>query len=211
MIRVFLVCLLVASPAFATDDAWPALYDVEGVAPDDVLNIRSAPEMKSAQIGTLPHDANNIEVIAASDAGTWGLVNTGEGSGWVSLAFLARQPGQREGHFPDVRQCFGTEPFWNIKIDPPRATFSSQDAESRDGVISGLHRSRNRRDRFVFTGAFFPDDFGVLDLELILRTEGCSDGMSDRAYGISVDLFMSGSTNPNAHQLLSGCCSISPP
>ena len=51
-----------AALLFAFED----FYDVEGVAPDDVLNIRSAPEMKSAQIGTLPHDANNIEVIAAN-------------------------------------------------------------------------------------------------------------------------------------------------
>ena len=211
MIRIFALWLLFTSPALATDDAWPALYDVEGVAADDVLNIRSAPDAGAPKIGTIQHDADNIEVIATNVAGTWGLVNTGEGSGWVSLAFLTRQSGQRAGLVPDVRQCFGTEPFWNIKIDPPRAAFSSQDAESRDGVISGLYRSRNRRDRFVFAGAFFPDDFGVLDMELILRTEACSDGMSDRAYGISADLFMSGSTNPDAHQLLSGCCSISPP
>lgn len=211
MIRILVLCLFIASPALATDDGFPALYDVTGVATDDVLNVRRAPDAGSAQIGTLPHDADNIEVISTNEVGTWGLVNTGESSGWVSLAFLTRQEGQPEGLFPDVRQCFGTEPFWNLSIDPPRATFSSQASEARDGVISGLYRSRNRRDRFVFTGAFFPDDFGVLDMELLLRTEACSDGMSDRAYGISVDLFMSGSTNPDAHQLLSGCCSISPP
>ena len=211
MIRTLIAFLLAATPAFATEFSWPALYDVKGVETGDVLNIRSAPSADAEQIGNLPPSAINVEVIQVNDALTWGLVNTGEGTGWVSLAFLSRQAGQREGVFPKIRQCFGTEPFWSLLVEPPRATFSSQDTKARDGLVSGLHRSRNRRDRFVFTGSFFPDDFGVLDMELMLRTEACSDGMSDRAYGISVDLFMSGSTNPEAHQLLSGCCSLVPP
>lgn len=210
MIRLFTLLMFLATPALATQDGWPALYDVTGVASDDVLNVRSAPNAEADLVGRLAPDARNIEVIRPNEALTWGLINTGEGTGWASLAYLERQPGQFDGRIPDIRQCFGTEPFWALTIDPPRATFSTPDDAGRDGLVSGLFRSENRRDRFVFSGAFFPDDFGVLDMQMTLRNEACGDGMSDRAYGYSVDLFLSGSSDPRAHRLLSGCCSISP-
>lgn len=79
---------LIASAAAATFDAWPALYDVSGVASDDVLNIRAEPSADAPIIGTLAHDATNVEIIRDGENG-WGLVNTDEGTGWVSFAYLA--------------------------------------------------------------------------------------------------------------------------
>lgn len=212
MIRALAAWLLLATPVWATQDGWPALYDVAGVAADDVLNIRTAPGADAEIIGTLAPDATDIEVIRDNDGrGTWGLVNSGEGAGWVSLAYMARHPGQWDGQFPKVRQCFGTEPFWSMRFDEPRATFTTPDREARDGLVSGLFRAKGRRDRFAYDGSFFPDSAGELDFLATLRTEACSDGMSDRAFGISVDLFLSGGSGPEQNGLYSGCCSIAPP
>ena len=210
MIRTLLFLLLLASPAVA-QDSLPALFDVTGVDRTDVLNMRAEPDATSAILGTLASDAQDIEVIRANSDQTWGLVNAGERTAWVSLAYLALQPGQQGTKIPDIRQCFGTEPFWSLTVDPPTASFATPDAAARSGLISGIFRSRNRIDRFAFTGSFFPDDAGVLGMHLSVRAEACSDGMSDRAYGLSIDLHLSGSTDPEAHGLYSGCCSIAPP
>ncbi|MEP2426619.1 MAG: SH3 domain-containing protein, partial [Tateyamaria sp.] len=96
--RVLAVVLcLWALPAAATQDAWPALYDVSGVAENDALNIRQAPDAAAPIIGSLTPDAEGIEVIRPDDHHGWGLVNSGEGRGWVSLRYLTRQPGQWAG------------------------------------------------------------------------------------------------------------------
>ena len=86
MIRLALFLIVAAGPALATQDGWPALYDVTGVDSADVLNIRSEPGAAGDVIGALPPDAQNVEVIRDNDGhATWGLINTGEGTGWVSL------------------------------------------------------------------------------------------------------------------------------
>ena len=213
MIRA-LILIFLATPAFATQDGWPALYDVVGVAQDDVLNIRSGPGAGFDIIGTLPPDAEDIEVIRPSDDFDWGRINLGEGAGWISLRYAVPQPGQWYGQFPAIRQCFGTEPFWSLAVDRPRIAFSAPDTPQMDGLISGQHGSTSRRDRFVYRGTLLSPDAGPLDVTLAIRLASCSDGMSDREYGIDLDLLI---TDPDAEDglydatLLSGCCSIQPP
>lgn len=215
MIRLaFLVFLAVTTPAFATQDGWPALYDVTGVASDDVLNIRSEPGVTGDVIGSLEPDAVDIEVILPDDHYSWGMVNTGEGTGWVSLAYLARQPGQWLGQFPDIRQCFGTEPFWALDVSKPGVQLTSPDQPAISGLITEKYGSASRRDRFVYRGQLNIDDAGPLELSLSLRMEQCSDGMSDRAYGIEVDMLVADpEITDGSHEsgLYSGCCSIAPP
>lgn len=213
VIRALALFFLGALPAAATVDGWPALHDVVGVAADDVLNIRSDPGTSGQIVGTLAHDATNVEVIRPNEDLTWGLVNSGESTGWVSLAYMRRQPGQWDGAFPNIRQCFGTEPFWSLIYDPPRVSFSSPDMPPRDGLISGLHSSLARRDRFALTGALFPTDAGERDIQIFLRTETCTDGMSDREYGIAIDMLLTRPTSggdDSGTGLYSGCCSIQP-
>lgn len=67
---------------------FPALYHVIDVADDDVLNVRAQPDAQSAIIGTLLHDEADVEVMALSDDGKWGLINVGENAGWVAIRFL---------------------------------------------------------------------------------------------------------------------------
>ncbi|MXQ08302.1 SH3 domain-containing protein [Alphaproteobacteria bacterium GH1-50] len=215
MIRAVLaIVLLLAGPVHATQDAFPGLYDVTGVASDDVLNIRSGPGASHAIIGSLPPDATDIEVIAPDDRHRWAKINFREGTGWVSMDYLVPHPGQVSGFVPDIRHCFGTEPFWSLTYDQPRITLSMPDIEPRDGLISGYHGSLSRRDRFAFTGSFFPTAAGDREIQLFVRQEICTDGMSDREYGIAADVLIKRPTAGGDHSgtgFYAGCCSLTPP
>jgi hypothetical protein len=70
---------------------------VQGVAADDVLNVRDAPDKAGAVLGALPHDATGIHGTANRrrvGASTWREVECGKLRGWVNARFLARETGQ---------------------------------------------------------------------------------------------------------------------
>jgi uncharacterized membrane protein len=185
-----------AAPAMATQDGWPAIHDVAGVAADDVLNIRERPDASSPVVGQLAPDAT-VEVIRPNERLTWGLVNAGERTGWVALRYLARRPGQWDGAFPEIASCFGTEPFWSLAREGDTLTFSTPESAEAFS-ITARSGSESRRDSFhmIAEGAGGP-------AIAILQTETCSDGMSDREFGISVQLLLG--PGADARQL-SGCC-----
>lgn len=196
--------LLVLSAAVAAaQEPLPALHDVTGIPASDMLEIHALPDDTSPVIGTLSHDATAIEGILQSDDASWVMVNHGDRAGWVERSALERQPGQSSRGFLEVRQCLGTEPFWSLGIDErARATWSAPGKPVRTGAMPGVFKSANNRTVEGFT-LVFRDDSRVY---AILRRGLCSDGMSDRAYGIAVDLFL---TQENGRsQLLSGCCSL---
>ena len=192
-------------PAFATQDGWPALYDVSGVASDDVLNVRAEPDPRSEVIGTLPHDGRDIEILRPNDDFTWGRVNLGERSGWISLDYVERNTSYWDGQFPALRNCFGTEPFWSLAIDGDDVLFETPE-NSASGHITEQISSLNRRDRHAFTFRLSAkpgeDDFATVSMEQ------CSDGMSDREFAIGIDILSHGTVG---RELISGCCSIQPP
>ncbi|QFS84532.1 Bacterial SH3 domain protein [Roseivivax sp. THAF40] len=189
-----LAAILFAAPVAAQD--LPALYDVTGVAADDVLNVREGPSASSTQIGTLAPDASDIEVSAID--GGWGRVNTQERSGWASLSFLSRQAGQWAEGLPDPQTCFGTEPFWSLDISGDMFAFQFFDKGLQSGPITLRTRASGRPDRFAFAG-----EAGAERAILVMGRAECSDGMSDRLYGLTAD-FLIGDT------LYSGCCSVAP-
>ncbi len=203
MRRIFfaLIAVFLAGPALATQDAWPALFDVRGVAADDVLNIRAEPSASAPIIGSLAHDARGVEVIAPNDRETWGRVNTMEGTGWVSLSFLERLPGQWDGAFPEIAACFGTEPFWSVSRQFGEISLSRLDAPELRMEERWHTGSVGRRDRFALRA----ESGGILMTALIQKVE-CSDGMSERLYGLEIDAIFDGNDDP---MLLSGCCSLS--
>lgn len=174
----------------------PALYDVTGVAADDVLNIRAAPVHTAEKRGELAPFRTGVEVLAFDEDRTWGMVADGEGSGWVALRYMARQPGQDTGEkLPVPMYCSGTEPFWSLEITAENVTFIDPGTDApplimhRDPVPSLLHSPR---------GALVAGD-----ITGFVTKEGCSDGMSDRPYGWSVDFFRTG--NGGSYPF-SGCC-----
>lgn len=194
--RLVAIVFLLAGPASATQDAWPALYDVGGVAADDVLNIRAEPNATAPIVGAFRPDQKNIEVIRPSDDEGWGLVNIAEGTGWVSLRFMDRHPDQWMGFFPKLASCFGTEPFWSLQIDGDSAYWDSPDQQAPGQVMSRVS-SLDRRDRHGMIVAL-----GDTQITGIIAHRYCSDFMSDREYGLAFDAFMDDG-------LISGCCTLS--
>ena len=194
--RLTAFCLIMALAGPAVADPYPALFDVTGVAADDMLNIRAEPDAGSDRIGALDPDATGVEVIREQTG--WGRVNVGEGAGWVSMRYLVAQPG---GDYALTQRldCFGTEPFWSLDIlQGQSATLSTPDGQT--ALPAGLlQTARGRTDRFIVgLGA---------DHVAVIGRMACSDGMSDREFGLEIGLIgASGELTLHA-----GCCALSQP
>jgi uncharacterized membrane protein len=201
MLRAALVLLLaLAGPALATQNRWPALFDVTGVAADDVLNIRTQPDAGAEKIGAFAPDATGIEVIAPNERQDWGLVNVDGRTGWASLHYLARQPGQWLGAPIETVRCAGTEPFWSLTRDGDAVTWSTPEIETSGAVTTALD-TISRRD---ISGVLYRLETGARD-HLAMTLDRCSDGMSDHAYGIRAILTRDLDGTP---EMLGGCCSL---
>jgi len=196
-----LLLALAGTPAMATQDGWPALYDVQGVAANDVLNVRERPDPGAPIIGTLAPDARGVEVIEPNARQTWGRVNVDGQSGWASLAYLARRPGQWDGAMPESLSCAGTEPFWALEMGPANIRFEPADGTARDFGQGLREPAEGRRDRFSFRA--WAD--GESATGIVIRAQ-CSDGMSNYRYGYSLDLVLSSDPDGLAHY--AGCCSL---
>ena len=204
MRHLVFILLLLAAPVLAQQGPLPALYDVSGVDAADVLNIRASANAEAEIIGSLPHDARNVEVVAVNDTGTWGRVNIGERSGWTSLAFLSRQEGQAGGTFPQVASCFGTEPFWSFSRDPGGKETWVLMGPDEEGLLVEEHwrgAASGRTDRFGLVVGN-----GMVEGRSVISYAACTDGMSDRTYGLSFDLLLS--PKGGTPQLISGCCTL---
>lgn len=203
MIRLFLlftVSCLLAMPITAQE--YPGLHNVAGVASNDVLNIRQAPNASSPIVGSLGPYQTGIEVITGEPSGKWGLVNMNETSGWVSLRFMARAP---QGYWLDLEQnlsCSGTEPFWSLSQGGNHVIFDLNGQETAYSLLA-LGRSANNIGRAGFTA--MTSAANPSSISGFIAAQSCSDGMSDRQYGISIDLML----QKNADlKMLSGCCSL---
>lgn len=196
--------LAVAGPAAATPEyLLPTLFDVTGVAADDVLNVRAAPDAGAEVVGALAPDATRVEVVAEDPTGAWGRVNVGEGSGWVAMRFLAYRTDVWEaGRLPEGLQCFGTEPFWSMRPEFSRLVVATPDSEvaleMRAVLGTGVFRDPTR--------ALTAEGAGRR-VTLTATPAACSDGMSDRAFGLRATAVVEGGGEPG---LLAGCCSIAP-
>lgn len=182
-------------PALGFADTFPALYQVSGVASDDALNVRSEANSEATIVSTLSANAHDVEVVVVSRDGSWGQVNVGETAGWVSMKFLTPQDLDPNDAFAREMTCFGTEPFWTLKIsEGVQAEFSGQDIQPEVFPAGEFIRGRGRLDRHMI-------DFGSNGVAAI-RNQICSDGMSDRVFGLDIDFLRTDST------LFSGCCSL---
>jgi uncharacterized membrane protein len=192
---VLLTLLLAAAPAAAQD--LPALYEVTGVAADDVLNVRAAPDAGSEALGALAPDATDVEVVALSADRGWGQVNlSGEASGWASMRFLSPQEGPPWWEASVPLSCLGTEPFWSLGIEGESARWVTPEESPAPWAID---------ERTTTIGV--P---GILGLALengfgVIRPAECSDGMSDRAFGLQIDLFLHEGQGLTGY---TGCCSL---
>ena len=198
-----ILCISIWSwPCYADD--LPAFYNVSGVAEDDVLNIRAAPGTAASIIGTLTSTDRFIEVVAQDDSGDWGQISTGEQSGWVAMRYLVRRTNQPADILPRPLSCAGTEPFWSLSLRrEPTAELRNLGEDPIQFTNLYAVNSSNRTDRYAIFGQ---SEEGDSVLTAVFHRAACTDGMSDRAYGISLDVFL---TNESGVQFLSGCCSLS--
>ncbi|MCB1338282.1 MAG: SH3 domain-containing protein [Maritimibacter sp.] len=212
MIRLLAFALLLLPGLARAQDIFPALYDVTAVAADDVLNVRADPMASAEKLGEFAPDATGIEVVELSDGGDWGRVNLSETTGWVSMAFLARQPGQGyddwlSGLAPRGLDCFGTEPFWSLALGADGTLVLTDpfvdDGSPRPGAYVPVPRSAGAAPR-GFQGWMADDATGLTG---ILSFEICSDGMSDALYGLALDLVHQ---SPARLRLDGGCCRLVP-
>lgn len=203
-LAAFLLSLIAASPAAATQEyILPTLFDVTGVSSASHLNVRSGPGTSHAVIGSLAPDATRIEVVAHSPDGRWGQINLGERNGWASLNYLAyRTDVWEDGALPAGLRCFGNEPFWSLALDSDQLVYATPEGErtfARDAILStGIFRHPRR----AITSS---DDAGRVVASIVPMA--CSDGMSDRAFGLDATVVIEEGGTP---RLLTGCCSIAP-
>jgi len=193
MIRLIFAILCLPTLLWAED--FPALYDITDVASDDVLNLRAEASASSDTIGAIAHNSRNIEVIATN--GNWGQINSGEGIGWVSLRYMARQEPNPDYALAQRISCYGTEPFWGTEfVQGQNVQFTSPEG-GYDHPGAGL----------MVPASGVPDLWAMAfgDSVATIRREICSDGMSDRQFGLSVALYHN---HDGEIALLSGCCSI---
>lgn len=198
MLRTTILLMMLAGPAFATQEyILPTLFDVAEVAADDVLNIRAQPNAGAEIIGTLASDATKIEVVEETRG--WGRVNSGEASGWVSMAYLAyRVDVWKPGELPDGFRCYGTEPFWGLERAGDQLLLSRPDSKDDARSIKAV----------LGTGVFRdPMRAVVAEGMTVTSTRAiCSDGMSDRLFGLEAHAILQG----DEPMMFSGCCSIQP-
>lgn len=196
------LCFIAAAPALATQEyILPTLFDVTGVAQDDRLNIRATPNASAEILGTLAPDARDIEVVGNDASGRWARVNTGEQSGWVAMRYLMyRVDVWQDDALPPTLRCFGNEPFWSLAPEGDTLVMQTPQTRTtlplRSVVSTGIFRDPRR-------GIIAQDTQTRLGATVVPMA--CSDGMSDRAFGLDVTVMIE---DADGTVMLTGCCSI---
>ena len=182
----------------------PSLFAGDGVSNGEVIDIHADPDEAAPIIAHIPSDARDIEVVAVDASQAWGRVNHVEASGWLPLARVAEQNDVwKPGELPQGTSCYGTEPFWSIQTLEDAAVFTTIGEDPitlpNTGILDSGQSGDQRR------VAVFEDD--ALRLTLVTSPDHCSDGMSDRAFGLTAHVVYEAGPLPD---LLRGCCSIAP-
>ena len=114
-----------------------------------------------------------------------------------------RHPGQWWGQPPEITQCVGTEPFWSLTRRDDLLTLRRPDDSDVKIDEAYYVGSLNSRDSFALSGSSIAQGITVA-----IRAQTCSDGMSDREFGIAADVVLEDAFDAF---LFSGCCTIAPP
>jgi uncharacterized membrane protein len=203
LIRIIALLLLLV-PTTVQAQELPAFFSVTDVASDDVLNLRAGPDATSAVIGSLPADATGIEVVDVE--GNWAVVNVGEVTGYAAIGYLTREEGPDWTALQTPMTCLGTEPFWSLEIDPAKGETRSRLPEDAADQIATLTEAWPGQSPWAPSAAVaLPQGLAVL------QPLQCSDGMSERSFGIVIDIFLTGTDAAAPRSRLSGCCSLTQP
>jgi len=180
---------------------YPALYRVTGVAATDVLNVRSGPGVEHQIIGAFNPGQTGVEVVGTTQDRRWGRVIIGETSGWSSMRYLTRTGPNWNAGLPAPLYCAGTEPFWSYDRLIGGGNFNrmGEPQEPFAELWSGTPAGRGTQSFGLVL------DSGTTTMTGFIRRGICSDGMSDRDYGIVAQFLRRG---PNGTVLLDGCCRL---
>lgn len=192
--------VIIASLFTAAGHAAEEYYAVTGVASNDTLNVRTAPDSGAPVIGALAHDASPVEIIRTEDG--WGMFPAGEYRGWVSMRYLRPidQPMIGDTRVPEGLQCTGTEPFWSVTLNTNGAIANQIGwPEDRIYQLTSAARSQNS---YMTSLIMFDEGFALI------VPARCSDGMSDAEFGWS-GYFLLGGSERSA--VLDGCCALRAP
>ena len=183
----------------------PSLADVTGVASNDSLNVRVDPHHSTDIVGTLDHNATDVEVVDHSPDGRWALVNSGEASGWVRNKFLTQTSDAPWHDFEMPLACVGTEPFWFFGLSEGAsvATFEAIDVAPTAFAVDWTSGLVARPTREIGLGAGSSD----AGFSALIEEGACSDGMSDRSFALTLRLFIH---QDGATAGYGGCCSLDP-
>ncbi|MBE3638955.1 hypothetical protein [Mangrovicoccus algicola] len=165
--------------------------------------LRAAPDAAAPEAG-LAQAGKDLEILGFSEDGLWAEAGRGAGVAWLPAAGLTRlQPPADEG-LP--MRCYGTEPFWGLNM--PSAFFAEFERPEHPEAplqITGSDAATGPGGHtrlWTFVGE-------ELRGHLAVRNEACSDGMSDRHFGLSAVLSLA--ETAGAVHLRLGCCALSAP
>lgn len=187
-------------PAAAAAQDFPVLFRVVNVPAGDVLNIRAEANARASIVGHFDRTQVDIEVVGLSEDRNWGLVRTDEGVGWSAMRYLQAE---RTDTWRDGQQtltCMGTEPFWTFHIYLP-TTAASYDSLADGSVALTTDAPALPRTAGPYTLAV--PFSGARTGMVVIRNGVCSDGMSDRLYGLEGQVYWRGQA-----QGLTGCCML---
>ncbi len=204
MKRLFLtlIFLVFGGAAAAQVHDYPALYNVTGVAASDVLNVRSGPGTSHDIIGSLAPNARGIEVIGVNQDQRWGRVSMGEFSGWASMRFLTRTGPDWNAGLPAPLYCHGTEPFWSYERLIGGGNWSDFDVQNQPHAELFVDHPVGRGPY----GFALDLDSGTSNMTGFIRRGVCSDGMSDRDFGLTAQFVR---RTGGQTYMVDGCCSLS--
>ena len=198
MIRLLAFVTALLLPLGAQAQQLPALYQVVGVASDDMLNVRAEPTARSMILDRLMPFEYNIEVVRLSANGKWGLISAGERMGWVSMRYMEHTPNAAPGEVPRPMRCGGNEPFWGLSMYPGGSEFNSPEGGRHDLTTLGEAAA------WQGYAALF-EEGPTLNRTLTIERGYCDDGMSELEYGFRAVLF---NQAPDGNSLFFGCCTM---
>ena len=179
-------------------------YKVTGVAPSDRLNVREDPSADKVKfLGTIPWNAKGIlgtgTTVLVGKA-RWRQIRYGKIRGWVNGRFLKAVPGRSDISALQILDCGGTEPFWSLKIRGGRAAYNMMGGSKVAYKVAASRRARNHTNITALT--LKRAGRREADTAVLIRTDRCSDGMSDMDFPFEMFLV------PLGGYPVQGCCSL---